>query len=33
MIKGLAAVKATLQAEGVEFINEAEVLGVQTKGK
>jgi hypothetical protein len=24
----LAAVKATLEAEGIEFINEAEVLGV-----
>jgi hypothetical protein len=28
MTKGLAAVKATLEAEGIEFINKAEVLGV-----
>ena len=28
MTKGLAAVKATLEAEGIEFTNNAGVLGV-----
>jgi hypothetical protein len=29
MIKGLAAVKAALEAEGIEFTNDAGVLGVR----